>query len=111
MIPPSAWPTRDTTPARSWRTWTEGRGRPELPNRSAGASRAGTGARTRAGRFTTTARGCAQRWVSRPCANGGELVERSFAHILDRGGLRRTWLRGRENVHKRYLIHVAGHNL
>jgi transposase len=40
-----------------------------------------------------------------------ELVERSFAHILDRGGLRRTWLRGRENVHKRYLIHVAGHNL
>jgi transposase len=40
-----------------------------------------------------------------------ELVERSFAHILDRGGLRRTWLRGQENVHKRYLIHVAGHNL
>src|SRR5687768_7276430 len=40
-----------------------------------------------------------------------ELVERSFAHILDRGGLRRTWLRGRANVHKRYLIHVAGHNL
>src|SRR3954471_1420536 len=27
-----------------------------------------------------------------------ELVERSFAHILDRGGMRRTWLRGRENV-------------
>ena len=25
--------------------------------------------------------------------------------------LLRTWLRGRENVHKRYLIHVAGHNL
>ena len=43
--------------------------------------------------------------------NRAERVERSFAHILDRGGLRRTWLRGRENVHKRYLIHVAGHNL
>jgi transposase len=41
----------------------------------------------------------------------GEMVERSFAHILDRGGMRRTWLRGRENVHKRYLIHVAGFNL
>ena len=41
----------------------------------------------------------------------GEIVERSFAHILDRGGMRRTWLRGRENVHKRYLIHVAGFNL
>ena len=40
-----------------------------------------------------------------------EIVERSFAHILDRGGMRRTWLHGRENVHKRYLIHVAGHNL
>ena len=40
-----------------------------------------------------------------------ELVERGFALILDRGGMRRTWLRGRENVHKRYLIHVAGYNL
>ena len=40
-----------------------------------------------------------------------EIVERSFAHNLERGGMRRTWLRGRDNVHKRYLIHVAGHNL
>jgi Transposase DDE domain len=40
-----------------------------------------------------------------------EIVERSFAHNLERGGMRRTWLRGRENVRKRYLIHVAGHNL
>ena len=40
-----------------------------------------------------------------------EIVERSFAHILDRGGMRRTWLRGRDNVQKRYLLHVAGHNL
>src|SRR4029079_13667850 len=40
-----------------------------------------------------------------------EIVERSFAHNLDRGGMRRTWLRGRENVHKRYLVHVPGHNL
>ena len=31
--------------------------------------------------------------------------------ILDRGGMRRTWLRGRENIHKRYLVHVAGYNL
>lgn len=41
----------------------------------------------------------------------GELVERSFAHVLDRGGMRRAWLRGRENIAKRYLIHVAGFNL
>lgn len=41
----------------------------------------------------------------------GEMVKRSFAHLLGRGGMRRAWLRGRENVHKRYLIHVAGFNL
>jgi hypothetical protein len=40
-----------------------------------------------------------------------ERVERSFALILDRGGMRRAWLRGRENLHKRYLIHVSGYNL
>jgi hypothetical protein len=40
-----------------------------------------------------------------------ELVERSFAMILDRGGMRRAWLRGRENLQKRYLVHVAGYNL
>ncbi len=41
----------------------------------------------------------------------GEVVERNFAHVLERGGMRRTWFRGRENVRKRYLVHVAGHNL
>jgi hypothetical protein len=40
-----------------------------------------------------------------------EIVERCFALVLDRGGMRRTWLRGRENIQKRYLIHVAGYNL
>lgn len=40
-----------------------------------------------------------------------ELVERSFALTLDRGGMRRAWLRGSENLHKRYLVHVAGYNL
>ena len=40
-----------------------------------------------------------------------ELCERSFALVLDRGGMRRTWLRGRTNVQKRYLLHVAGYNL
>ena len=38
-------------------------------------------------------------------------MERGFALILDRGGMRRVWLRGRDNVQKRYLIHVAGYNL
>ncbi len=41
----------------------------------------------------------------------GELVERSFAHCLETGGMRRTWLRGRANILKRYLVHVAAFNL
>ena len=40
-----------------------------------------------------------------------EVVERSFAHVCETGGGRRTWLRGRANVSKRYLIQVAAHNL
>src|SRR3954449_12187419 len=40
-----------------------------------------------------------------------ELVERGFALVLDRGGMRRAWLRGGENLKKRYLVHVAGYNL
>src|SRR5689334_13379464 len=40
-----------------------------------------------------------------------ELCERSFALVLDRGGMRRAWLRGGENLKKRYLVHVAGYNL
>jgi transposase len=40
-----------------------------------------------------------------------ELCERSFAHICDTGGARRSWLRGLVNVTKRYLIAAAAHNL
>src|SRR3954464_7057424 len=40
-----------------------------------------------------------------------ERVERGFALVLDRGGMRRAWLRGRENLKKRYLVHGAGYNL
>jgi len=40
-----------------------------------------------------------------------ELVERSFEHVLDDGGMRRVYLRGRENIAKRYLIHTAAFNL
>jgi transposase len=41
----------------------------------------------------------------------GELVERSFAHCYETGGLRRCHLRGRENILKRQLIHVGAFNL
>ncbi len=40
-----------------------------------------------------------------------ELCERSFAHLCDTGGGRRTWLRGLLNVTKRYLLAAAAHNL
>jgi IS5 family transposase len=40
-----------------------------------------------------------------------ERVERSFAHVCDTGGARRSWLRGLVDVTKRYLITVAAHNL
>jgi hypothetical protein len=40
-----------------------------------------------------------------------ERVERSFAHMCDSGGARRTWLRGIEKVQKRYLISAMARNL
>ena len=40
-----------------------------------------------------------------------ERVERTFAHVCETGGARRTRLRGRANVAKRYLLQAAGANL
>ncbi len=40
-----------------------------------------------------------------------EFCERGFAHLCGSGGLRRVWLRGLDNVRKRYEIHCAGFNL
>ena len=41
----------------------------------------------------------------------GETIERSFAHLYDTGGMRRTHLRGHTNILKRLLIHAGGFNL
>ena len=41
----------------------------------------------------------------------GELIERSFAHCYDTGGMRRTHLRKHSNILKRQLIHVGAFNL
>ena len=38
-------------------------------------------------------------------------IERSFAHILDCGGMRRTTLRGWENLNKRFKLAAAFYNL
>lgn len=40
-----------------------------------------------------------------------ERVERSFAHTCETGGARRTWLRGREKINKRYRLVAAARNL
>jgi transposase len=40
-----------------------------------------------------------------------ELCERTFAHVCNRGGMRRTWVKGVAKLAKRYLIAVAAHNL
>lgn len=40
-----------------------------------------------------------------------ERVERSFAHVCETGGARRTWLRGFGKVAKRYLMQAAARNL
>jgi transposase len=45
-----------------------------------------------------------QRWRS-------ERVERTFAHVCETGAARRTRLRGRANVEKRYLLQAAAANL
>ena len=41
----------------------------------------------------------------------GEYVERTFAHLYDTGGLRRTHLRGHQNILKRLLVHAGAFNL
>jgi transposase len=40
-----------------------------------------------------------------------EKVERTFAHVCETGGARRTWLWGIEKVYKRYLMSAMAHNL
>jgi transposase len=41
----------------------------------------------------------------------GERVERSFAHMYETGGMRRTHLRRHDNIIKRLLIHAGAFNL
>jgi transposase len=41
----------------------------------------------------------------------GEHLERSFAHVLDQGGMRRATLRGRENLTKRQTAAALAYNL
>ena len=40
----------------------------------------------------------------------GEIIERTFAHVLETGGMRRLYLCHQENIAKRLLVHIAGYN-
>ena len=57
---------------------------------------------------------CALVWIgsglAKPVAPGAR-VERSFAHVCETGGARRSWLGGLVDLTKRYLITIAAHNL
>jgi len=41
----------------------------------------------------------------------GEYLERTFAHVYDTGGMRRTHLRGHDNIWKRVLVQASAFNL
>ena len=41
----------------------------------------------------------------------GELIERSFAHGYETGGMRRLHLKHRDNIFKRLIVHMGGFNL
>ena len=41
----------------------------------------------------------------------GELVERTFAHLYETGGMRRTHLCGHQNIYKRLIVHASAFNL
>ena len=41
----------------------------------------------------------------------GELIERSFAHCYETGGMRRLHLRGRQNIFKRLVVQAGAFNL
>ena len=41
----------------------------------------------------------------------GEKLERTFAHLLVSGGMRRVHVRGQEEIRKRMLVHTAAFNL
>jgi transposase len=89
------WNTRTYIPEPKRTTKRQGAGKPQAWRRATAANRRRVkGARSK-----------------RLQKKRSELVERSFAHVCETGGGRRTWLRGLANVTKRYVVQVAAHNL
>jgi transposase len=87
-----------------WRTYIPEPRRPhpmKLSNRSEAQRRAVLNNRSRTGRSKS----------KRLQRRRSEVVERTFAHVCETGGARRSYLRGLVNMTKRYLIALAAHNL
>jgi transposase len=61
--------------------------------------------------LTRAQRSVSSRYGRKLLRKRGQHIERSFAHVLDAGGLRRTTLRGLENLNKRHQIAAACYNL
>lgn len=64
----------------------------------------------RDGTYSNRRRMKAERGKELMCRRG-ELIGRCFAHCLEMGRMRRVHLRGRVNILKRDLVHVAAFNL
>ena len=82
-----------------------------IPERKSSQRRKWNGDQKRCRAFHANRRRCRSgygKWLIRQRA---AIVERVFAHLLETGGLRRIHLRGRENIQKRYLVHVLAYNL
>jgi transposase len=56
-------------------------------------------------------RSASSKYGKRLLSRRGQHIERSFAHVLDAGGMRRATLRGLENLNKRHQIAAASYNL
>ena len=104
------WRTRAIAATKWCLVWTSWSCEPTLPSPIA-ALGTGSARRRRRLRYTATGggfRAIAARVLQR---HRRERIERNFAHRFDTGGLGRLYVRGKENVHKKFLIQAAACNL
>lgn len=81
-----------------------------LPEKK-GQARRWTGKRAARQRMRANRRRVAGERGKRLLRKRGELIERSFAHAYETGGMRRTHLRGHTNILKRLHVHLGAQNL
>jgi hypothetical protein len=88
-----------------------GHGRPACPSQNVTRSRAGKATMRHVERSASIARVCSPASHGRRSRCALSWWSVASRRSCDRSGMRRAWLRGRVNIHKRHLIHVAGYNL